>query len=133
MSQNKEKREMSFTTRGRQGGIASPGVARAAAVAAEINRAQAHAPAGPIARAPKKDKESLFEKDEDKVKPDFLDGDDKDKDKDKKKTEKAASAGSAGDFTSMPGSLEDPFDNNKNKGNKPADNDTGDPATPSGI
>jgi hypothetical protein len=121
-------------------------MARAAAVAAEINRAQTVAPVGPVARAPKKDDEKLFDKNKDsQPKIDPLLDDDKD-DKDKDKTKKAhdgegfvelQSAGSAstgeGGFTTMPGSLADPFDDNADKGETSAPNDTGKPKTPSGA
>ena len=143
---------MSFTTRARQqGGITPPAMARAAAVAAEINRAQVAAPSGPVTRAPKKD-ESLFDKNKDaqpKIDPliDDKDDDDKDNDKDKPKKKKSEhddegfvelqSAGSAstgdGGFKSMPGSLDSPFDDNDDKGDTSAPNDTGKPKTPSGI
>jgi hypothetical protein len=140
---------MSFTTRARQqGGVTSPAMARAAAVAAEINRAQTPAPVGPVTRAPKKDDESLFDKNKDaqpKIDPLVDDKDDDDKDKPKKKKSAAddegfvelQSAGSAstgdGGFKSMPGSLADPFDDNDDKGDTSAPNDTGKPKTPSGI
>ena len=61
-------------------------------------------------KAAKKDEESLFGKDVSK-----------------------GSAGSAGDFKSMPGSLADAFDDNDDKGENPAPNSTGEPKTPSGF
>jgi hypothetical protein len=115
-------------------------MARAAAVAAEINRGQATGPAGPLFRAGKKDSESLFDKDGKKIPA--MDDDDPDHPKKDPKKEKSAgdegfvelqSAGSAGDFTPMPGSLKDPFDSNADKGDSPAKNSTGDPETPTGI
>jgi hypothetical protein len=142
---------MSFTTRARQqGGVTSPAMARAAAVAAEINRAQTPAPVGPVTRAGKKDDE-FFDKNKDaepKIDPLVDDKDDDDKKDPKKKKshddegfvelQSAGSAsgdgkpGSAGGFTPMPGSL-DAFDDNDDKGDTSAPNDTGKPKTPSGI
>jgi hypothetical protein len=61
----------------------------------------------------KKDDESLFEKDKDVA--------------------KAASAGTAGDFEPMKGSLDNAFDSNADKGESPAPNSTGKPDTPSGF
>jgi|SRR6185437_14710460 hypothetical protein len=121
-----------------QGGIVSPAMARAAAVAAEITRTQANAGVpGPFTRAPKKDDDSLFGKNKGTM--------DDDDDADDKPTKKAldgeqvelGAAGSAGpdggDFKSMPGSLADAFDDNADKGDTPANNSTGAPKTPSGF
>lgn len=122
-----------------QGGIVSPAMARAAAVAAEITRTQARTTGnvGPFTRAPKKDDESLFDKNKGNKPMD----DDADDDKTKKELDgehvELGAAGSAGpdggDFKSMPGSLADAFDDNADKGNTPANNSTGAPNTPSGF
>lgn len=45
----------------------------------------------------------------------------------------AQSAGSAGDFKTMPGELADAFDDNADGGENPAPNATGTPKTPSGF
>jgi hypothetical protein len=121
-----------------QGGIASPAMARAAAVAAEITRTQVRAGVpGPFTRAPKKEDESLFDKGKGNKPMD----DDEDDDKTKKGLDgehvELGAAGSAGpdggDFKSMPGSLADAFDDNADKGDSPANNSTGAPNTPSGF
>lgn len=68
----------------------------------------------------KKDSESLFTKEEKGV-------------SDEGYVENAASAGTAGNFKPMDGSLDNAFDANADKGDSPAPNSTGKPNTPSGF
>lgn len=116
-------------------GVVPPQTARAAAAATPLTRAQALAQALGVHRgAPGKtganEDDDPGGKDTKKAKDDS-DAKDGDAPDDEQVTK--GQAGSAGDFTTMPGSLSDPYDSNADKGDTPAANDTGAPKTPSGI
>ncbi|MGH3985873.1 MAG: hypothetical protein ACRDTZ_00965 [Pseudonocardiaceae bacterium] len=145
-------------TRGRAFRATGPTLSRAAAAATPMTARGEILRQGPVGRGgekiddddndEKKGKtvyEAKDDKDDDKPKDDMKvekakdDEDDDEKPKDEKggsvyipDVKKAASAGTAGDFESVKG---DPSgsDNNADKGNQSAPNDTGVPQTPSGA
>lgn len=119
------------TSRGRSGSIVGPQMARAAAVAADISRTQSGRLTGNVSRK-SSDTKSVGKTSADEYAKKDESGSPFDDAIHGGKTKKGQSAGSAGDFKPLKGSKA-PFDNNADKGENSAPNDTGKPNTPSGI